>query len=151
MSIPPKDLGADLDMASFLEPGSKRGSAQEPGADAPKARPTPPALERRVQMRKPLRTRVVLTMADAPPVVARCIDISASGMGLVADVSLRGASTCQLAFVIRFNDGSTYTAEVSARIAYCVLGNDMKGFKIGAQFSGLSERASAAVQRYLKG
>jgi c-di-GMP-binding flagellar brake protein YcgR len=148
MSIPPRDRGADPDLANFLESGSQPGPALESGADAPK---TPPALERRIQMRRPLRTRVVITMADAPPVEGRSIDISASGMGLVADVNIRAASTCQLAFVIRFKDGSTYTADVSARIAYCVLGNDMNGFKIGAQFSGVSERASAAFQRYLKG
>ena len=141
MSIPPPDRGAAPD----------RKTVPQAGAGALKARPGASTLERRAQARKVLRTRVVLTLPNARPVEGRCIDISASGMGLVVDFNLPSASPCQLAFVVRFNDESTYTAEVSGRIAYCMLGNDMSGFKIGVQFIGLSERASAAFERYLKG
>jgi c-di-GMP-binding flagellar brake protein YcgR len=93
----------------------------------------------------------MLTLPNAAPLEGRCIDISASGMGLVTELNLRAGTVCQLAFVIRFSDESTYAAEVSAKVAYCVFSNDTNGFKVGAQFSEVSARTNAAFQRFLKG
>lgn|GEM_PF-883591 len=108
-------------------------------------------LERRVQARRPLRTRVLVSLPENPAIEGRSSDISLSGMGLVTDVNVRAGVPCHLEFVLRFNDETTFTAEVSAKIAYCILGNDMNGFKIGAQFVGITTQTNAALLRYLKG
>jgi len=92
-----------------------------------------------------------VSLPENPAIEGRSSDISLSGMGLVTDVNVRAGVPCHLEFVLRFNDETTFTAEVSAKIAYCILGNDMNGFKIGAQFVGITTQTNAALLRYLKG
>ena len=154
MSSAPHESNLDRALASAKEAGTDRVSTPASRVDAhaaASARKDKHTLERRVQARRPLHTRVIVSRPESPPLEGRSSDISLSGMGLVTEVNVRAGVPCQLAFVLRFSDETTFTAEVSAKIAYCVLGNDMNGFKIGAQFTGLGARTNAALLRYLKG
>ena len=117
--------------------------------DAPPITPAPSS-ERRTEYRKPLRTRVNLAFSDRRPADGRAFDVAAGGMGVVLDVNLPIGTMCSVSFSLLFKDGHSVAGKTNAKVAYCVLSGKEHGFKIGLQFTNISEQLATSVVRYLE-
>ena len=103
--------------------------------------------EQRTAPRKPLKTRAVLTVKGAPPLVVRTLDISVQGICLSflqpMPVGLTGSLAVDLLI-----EGKLNTINVVARAAYCIFSGGQ--YKVGFQFTGVDLPTVTALAKFLR-
>jgi len=105
--------------------------------------------ERRTELRKPFRARVVAAFTGGMSFELRALDVTHGGMGLLAQFNVPAQSRCTLSFRVRFKDGTTFDAMATATVAYSVFSSDHDGFKLGVHFDDIALPLAAALARYM--
>ena len=112
---------------------------------------SPPANpERRQADRKPLNTRVKITLPGKPEMEVRSFDIAMAGIGLVSEFNSRSSTPCYLAFSLPLSNRNYHRVQVSGVVAYSTYSSQRKGFATGIQFESVSAELSAALSAYMR-
>lgn len=109
-----------------------------------------PGSERRQHRRAVLRCPAQMLLPGAGPIEVRTVDISAGGMGIVAAVNPPSGVTCLLRMSIPLKPQGSAVIDVQAKVTHSVFGNSENGFKVGLQFTNLSESATSAIDKFLQ-
>ena len=103
-------------------------------------------LERRSDVRRPLRTALKLTVGGHA-LGARTIDIGAHGMSIAIDRNLPPRTDCRVAFSMPVN-GHAHALDLHARVVHGVLCSS-QGFKIGLELLETSGHDDQLIEQYL--
>lgn len=91
-----------------------------------------------------------MLLPGAGPIDIRTVDISAGGMGIIASVNPQAGVTCLLRLALPLKPHGSTVIDVQAKITNSVFGNSENGFKVGLQFTNLSESATSAIDKFLQ-
>lgn len=86
-------------------------------------------------------------MDGAAPVVARTLDIGASGVSLLLNESVPTGRRGNVTFEMYF-DGVSHIITAQASVIHCIFSSS--GFKAGLQFSNLELPAMTAISRFMR-
>lgn len=103
--------------------------------------------EQRQSQRKILKTRAMLAVEGAAPMLGRTTDLSANGVSITVPQPVATGQHVQLRFDLLV-EGNLVPIHSRARTLYCILSNGE--FKVGCQFLNLELGAMTAISRYLK-
>lgn len=109
-----------------------------------------PMHERRQHERRVLRTPAKLQFGNQPAMDARTLDVSVSGLGLVAPVNPPQGTPCSVKFAVPTQADRFVTLSAQAVVTYSVYVRNEDGFKLGLMFSDLPFEAGAVILRYVK-
>jgi len=107
-------------------------------------------INRRLAERKLLRGKAVLQVPGRPAMDVRTLDISTSGMAVVAPDNLPPSATCTIQFVLPLKRGRQ-TVQLNARIVHSVFSNAEGGVKVGMQFLNVPASTTAMVTQFIEG
>ena len=103
--------------------------------------------EQRQAQRKVVKVKALVAPEGGAMVVARTVDISASGMCVsVADPLTLGVSA-QLRFDLLV-DGKPHTIQVKSKVKYCILSGSE--FKVGFTFLNLDLSSMTTLAKFLR-
>lgn len=103
--------------------------------------------EQRQAARKVFKTRAMLAVEGAPPVLGRTTDISSNGVSISVPNPVAVGQDAQLRFDLLV-EGSIVPVKVRARTQYCILSNGE--FKAGFQFVNPDLNLTTALSRLLR-
>lgn len=103
--------------------------------------------EQRQSQRKILKTRAMLAVEGAAPMLGRTTDLSANGVSITVPQPVGTGQNVQLRFDLLV-EGNLVPVHSRGRTQYCILSNGE--FKVGCQFLNLELGAMTAISRYLK-
>jgi len=106
--------------------------------------------ERRQHERRVLRGPSQLQFGSQPFMNTRTMDVSISGLGLVAPVNPPARTTCTVKFVVPIDVDRNVTITASAIVTHSIFTRAEDGFKVGLMFTGMSAETIAVLQRYVK-
>jgi c-di-GMP-binding flagellar brake protein YcgR len=106
--------------------------------------------ERRQHQRRVLRGPSQIQFENQPFMKTRTMDVSISGLGIVAPVNPPGKTTCTIRFLVPVDTDRQVTVTTSAVVTHSVFSGAEDGFKVGLMFTGLSAETTAILQRYVK-
>ncbi|MFY7855817.1 MAG: PilZ domain-containing protein [Rubrivivax sp.] len=107
--------------------------------------------ERRREERRALRVPARVSLGPGQVFEVRTLDVSPSGLGIVASANPRPGLTFKIEFVLPMRPSGALNVEATAKVMHSVLARDQGGFKIGLQFASLSPGAEAAIQKFVNG
>ena len=105
--------------------------------------------ERRIAVRKRVRTRVRLSIAGSTAMEVWSLDLSIGGICVVADVNPATGTKCSLALGIPFKNGTSHKTQVQGSISYSSFSNADGGFKVGVQFKDVTPELHKALLRFV--
>ena len=94
-----------------------------------------------------MKTKAFLTADGAEPIMARTLDISASGMSITLPGPLKVGDTASIKFDLFF-DGKVTQVTARAKATYCIYSGGE--FKIGLHFLNLNLSAMTVLAKYLR-
>jgi c-di-GMP-binding flagellar brake protein YcgR len=106
--------------------------------------------DRRRDERRIYRSGAVWTPVGMAPVQVRTLDISVGGIALVAAFNPPVGCLCLVRFTLPGREGP-FTVETSGGVARSVFSSTDDGFRVGLYFDPLSDEATRALQRYVRG
>lgn len=106
--------------------------------------------ERRRHERRVLRGPSQLQFGSQPAMNTRTMDVSVSGLGLVAPVNPPAHTTCTVKFVVPIETNRNVTITAAATVTHSIYSRAEDGFKVGLMFTGMSAETTAVLQRYVK-
>jgi c-di-GMP-binding flagellar brake protein YcgR len=112
---------------------------------------TPKGIDRRETERKYFRTTAHLLLTQTDTVPVRTIDISVTGLAIVAAANPRPNTFVMIRVAIPTKGGGSLTYRVQTRVVHSVLSRDHGGFKVGLQFVEPMPELVAAIEAYIKG
>jgi len=107
-------------------------------------------INRRLAERKLLRGKAALHFPDRPLMEVRTLDISTSGMAVVAPDNLPPSATCTIQFMLPLKKGRQ-PVQLSGRIVHSVFSNAEGGVKVGMQFLNVPASTTAIVKQFIEG
>jgi c-di-GMP-binding flagellar brake protein YcgR len=110
---------------------------------------TPEGPERRKSERRGLRTTATILLGQTHSFEVRTVDISATGMGIVASANPKPGTVLDIRFSIPFPPNGQLPFESKARVVHSVFSSNESGFKIGLTFIDLPPNSAAAALRYV--
>lgn len=124
----------------------------KPVPDGPPAAGAPAGdgANRRQSERKSLRSKALLQFSGRSGLEVRTLDVSASGMAIVAPSNLPSAAVCIVQLVLPLKKGR-FPLQVNARVVHSIFSGTESGFKVGLQFLGPSPNMAAALAQYIEG
>lgn len=125
------------------------GSSDQAIEEAKKSQLT--GVERRIAARRPLRSSVIVGIAGAPLIHGRSIDISASGLGLIAPVDVRASVRCRIAFSLMLKNKTMRQMDLTGVVVYSALSSKYGAFQVGIQFVDLLPESSFIISQYVNG
>ena len=105
--------------------------------------------ERRKTERKSLRTRATVILGQAQAFEVRTLDISAGGMGIVAQANPPPGVVLTVRFMFPLKPSGYAPFEARARVVHSVFSSVESGFKVGLSFIDLPAGAAATISKYL--
>jgi c-di-GMP-binding flagellar brake protein YcgR len=108
-----------------------------------------PEPERRRAERKVLRTKALVILGNAQPFEVRTLDLSATGMSIVASANPKPGTVLNIRLSIPVRTGGNTPFEAKARVVHSVFSSAESGFKIGLSFTELSAVAASAILKFL--
>jgi c-di-GMP-binding flagellar brake protein YcgR len=106
--------------------------------------------ERREYDRRPMKGRARVTMEGRPPMMVSIIDISLGGLSVVSHLNLPNKLAIKVEFNILLRKTGDFAGmRTAAVVAYSAFSHEERGFKLGLQFTGLSDHSKAAIQQYV--
>ena len=113
--------------------------ALEPAADG---------AERRQSIRRPLRGFAEVTFAGQSASKARMVDISVTGMGIVAAFNPASKTPCLVRCTLHTKPRQTQF-DLKAVVAYSVFSSREGNFRVGLLFANLSAEDAASIQGFV--
>jgi c-di-GMP-binding flagellar brake protein YcgR len=104
-------------------------------------------IAQRIEPRTVFHRKGEIIIADASPVPIKTVDISASGMGLIAADPLPPRQPCLLN-VTTLHHGTPQVLQLEGVIAYCIL-SGIQGFRVGIQYKELDPSSRALISSIL--
>jgi hypothetical protein len=104
----------------------------------------------REQERKLMRVPAMLTFADGSSCEARTLNVSESGMGVVAPVNPRDGARVTVIFRLPTDPSSAPPLKVPADVRNSVLSGADSGFRLGLQFVNAPASALSMIKAYTK-
>lgn len=115
-----------------------------------KVDPTPDrGADRRVDERRPFRSNAMV-LAGGQEFLVRTLDISRSGMSIVAAINPQPNLRFKLRVRIDRQPQGAVTLETEVQVMHSVFARQESGFRIGLRFVNMSAELSAAVGHFLK-
>lgn len=108
-----------------------------------------PAGDRREHERRVLRSTATILVAGAPPLAVRTLDISASGLGIVAPVNPPVRLNCTVRVTLPLRPKGSVVHESKAVVVHSIFSNVEDGFKVGLRFVDISPEFAMAVIQYM--
>jgi c-di-GMP-binding flagellar brake protein YcgR len=108
-----------------------------------------PGEERRTAERKGLRVKATVILGQAQAFEVRTLDLSATGMGIVAQANPKPGMILVVRFLIPLRPSGYSPFEAKARVVHSVFSSAESGFKVGLSFTELSPASAAAALRFL--
>ncbi len=105
--------------------------------------------ERRRHTRRSLRGASHLQFASHPAVETRTVDVSASGLGIIAPVNPPTGMACNIRFLLPIEPGRNVTISATALVTHSVFTQAESGFKVGLMFTDLSPQTLGLLMRYV--
>lgn len=113
-------------------------------------RPALQQIERRDSERRAFRSTAYILLANREPIPVRTVDISPSGLGIVASANPPPQTFCVMRISIpRRSTGLAQTFNVQTRVVHSVLSREHDGFKIGLVFIEPSDVVVTAIRDFL--
>lgn len=103
--------------------------------------------DQRASVRKPLKTRAVLTVTGAPPLTVRTLDIGGQGVCLSFLQPMPIGLSGKLAIDLMI-EGKIHTIEAVARSAYCIFSGGQ--YKVGFHFTSINLTAVTLLAKFLR-
>lgn len=104
-------------------------------------------IEQRQSDRKILKTKALLALEGAEAMLARTVDVSASGLSITLAMPMKVSETATIKFDL-FYDGKVTPVTARVKASYCIYSSGE--FKIGLQFLNLDLSAMAVLAKYLR-
>jgi c-di-GMP-binding flagellar brake protein YcgR len=99
--------------------------------------------------RKLVRVPAVVTTADGSQCEARTLNISATGMALVAAVNFNHGTRIEVSFRLPTEQVMTMI-KLPGEVRNCVLSGADSGFRIGLEFSNVPAATQSVLQKFLR-
>ena len=106
--------------------------------------------ERRQHERRVLRGPSQIQFDNQPFMSTRTMDVSVSGLGIVAPVNPPPRTTCTVKFVVPIDTDRQVTITATAVVTHSIFTRSEDGFKVGLMFTGMAAETTAVLQRYVK-
>jgi len=106
--------------------------------------------ERRQHERRVLRGPSQIQFGNQPFMNTRTMDVSISGLGIVAPVNPPARTTCTVKFMVPITSDRHVTITASAVVTHSIFTRAEDGFKVGLMFTGMAAETTAVLQRYVK-
>ena len=103
--------------------------------------------EQRASARKVLKVKAKIVPDGMAPLMARTVDIAASGMCLAVPEPCKPGTHVMVSFDL-FYDGKSTPINVRSKISYCILSGD--DFKVGLQFLNLDLGGMTMLAKFLR-
>ncbi len=108
----------------------------------------PPGGERRQHVRYPFRGKVTVSVAKLSPIEGKGIDISVSGLCLIAPQPLPEGPPCIIETDLWLQARRPFRFSAEAKITSCVFGNT--GIRVGARFLSMQQEHREALEQFIK-
>lgn len=105
--------------------------------------------ERRRHTRRSLRGASHLQFASHPAMETRTVDVSASGLGIIAPINPPPGMACNIQFLLPIEPGRNLSLSATALVTHSVFTQAENGFKVGLMFTDLSTQTVALLTRYV--
>lgn len=96
-----------------------------------------------------MRSQAVVVLPGPREFPVRTVDISATGLGIVAAANPSVGTTFAIRFALPLKGKTPAVHEASARVVHSVFSSDEDGFKIGLLFTQLTPSCAAAIVQYI--
>ena len=106
--------------------------------------------ERRQHERRVLRGMSQLQFGKNSAMETRTMDVSISGLGLIAPVNPPARTQCTIRFVVPIDADRNVTITAPAVVTHCVYTHAEDGFKVGLMFVNMPAETTAVLQRFIK-
>lgn len=106
--------------------------------------------DRRDSGRRTLRTTAQVALNNAKSISVRTLDISPSGMSILATASPPVGTVFRIKFGLPKKPTGVLAIDVTARVVHTILDGREDGFKVGLQFIDPDEGVKAALQGFCK-
>ena len=103
--------------------------------------------ERRQHPRRSLRGASRLQVAKHPVVETRTVDVSASGLGIIAPINPPTGMACNIRFLLPIHPERNVTISTTALVTHSVFTQAESGFKVGLMFTDLSPQTLGLLVR----
>lgn len=118
----------------------------QPSANAAAA----PSQEMRAHVRMLYRTEVILRIDDGRQFVARSLDISAGGLGLLVEHDIAGCGMATLSMLLARDIGGPSIFRARARVAAAVYDGARQAFRTGLQFVFVDPASALLLDEFLR-
>ena len=106
--------------------------------------------ERRQHERRVLRGLSQLQFGKNPAMETRTMDISISGLGIIAPVNPPARTQCTIRFVVPIDVDRNVTITAAAVVTHSVYSRADDGFKVGLMFVNMPAESTAVLGRFIK-
>ena len=106
--------------------------------------------ERRQHERRVLRGMSQLQFGKHPAMETRTMDVSISGLGIIAPVNPPSRTQCTIRFVVPIDADRNVTITASAIVTHSVYTRADDGFKVGLMFVNMPAESTAVLGRFIK-
>jgi hypothetical protein len=103
--------------------------------------------EQRKSPRKVLKTRALVVLDGAAPVLTRTSDVGSNGICLTHSQPMPTGQACTLSFEL-FLDGKPVMIKTRSKVTYCIFSNGE--YKIGCQFLNLELSAMTQLAKFMR-
>ncbi len=108
-----------------------------------------PDKDRRRAKRKILRTTAEISLGDTQSFTVRTLEISATGMGIVASANPKPGTVLRISFAIPAAGGAQVLFDSKACVVQSVFSTTESGFRVGLSFVELPAGSAAAAKQYV--
>lgn len=106
--------------------------------------------ERRQHERRVLRGVSQLQFGKNPAMETRTMDVSISGLGIIAPVNPPSRTQCTIRFVVPLEVDRHVTITAAAVVTHSVYTRADDGFKVGLMFANMPAETTAVLARFIK-